>query len=94
MKELAQSFYSWYRSTIRNAKYRWIIIAATLLYLVSPFDIAPDFIPVIGWIDDGVVATLLVTELSQIALEFLKKRQSTAQTEDPMNEPVVVEVME
>jgi uncharacterized membrane protein YkvA (DUF1232 family) len=94
MKELVQSFYSWYRSTLRNAKYRWIIIAATLVYLVSPFDIAPDFIPVIGWIDDGVVATLLVTELSQIALEFLKKRQSTAKTEDPMNEPVVVEVME
>jgi uncharacterized membrane protein YkvA (DUF1232 family) len=94
MKELVQSFYSWYRSTLRNAKYRWIIIAATLLYLVSPFDIAPDFIPVIGWIDDGVVATLLVTELSQIALEFLKKRQSTAKAEDPMNEPVVVEVME
>lgn len=71
---IAQSFYKWYKNTLRHTKYRWLIIFGTLIYLFSPIDIAPDFIPVIGWIDDGIVATLLVTELSQVVLEFLNRR--------------------
>jgi uncharacterized membrane protein YkvA (DUF1232 family) len=67
-----ESIYNWYRDVIRNPKYRWWIIGGTMLYLISPIDIAPDFIPVLGWIDDGVIATLLVAELSQILLERLK----------------------
>jgi len=73
--DIVQGFYSWYRRTLRNAKYRWLIILATLGYLLLPFDIAPDFIPVIGWIDDGVVVTLLVAEVSQILMEQLNKRR-------------------
>ena len=33
-------------------------IAAAILYLVSPFDAIPDFIPVIGYIDDAAVIAL------------------------------------
>jgi uncharacterized membrane protein YkvA (DUF1232 family) len=74
MKNLVESFYTWYRATIRNNKYRWLIVLGTLAYLLSPFDISPDVFPIIGWIDDGILATLLVTELSQIMAEFLNKR--------------------
>lgn len=38
---------------------RIIIILLAVLYIVSPIDLIPDFIPVIGWIDDliaGIVA--------------------------------------
>jgi uncharacterized membrane protein YkvA (DUF1232 family) len=75
MNNIAQSFYQWYSNTLRNTKYRWLIILGTLLYLFSPIDIAPDFIPIIGWIDDGVVATLLVAEVSQMMLEVLNRQQ-------------------
>jgi uncharacterized membrane protein YkvA (DUF1232 family) len=79
-----QSIYNWYRDVIRNPKYRWWIIAGTLLYLLSPIDISPDFLPVIGWIDDGVIATLLVAELSQIFLERLKAgKGDSTQAVDP-----------
>ena len=57
-------FYDWYRNLIRDSKYRWVIIVGTLLYLISPIDLLPDFIPLIGQIDDGIVVTLLVAELS------------------------------
>ena len=67
-----QSIYNWYRNTIRNPKYRWWIILGTLLYLFSPIDIAPDFIPIVGWIDDGVILTLLIAEVSQLLTERLK----------------------
>lgn len=75
MNNIAQSFYQWYSNTLRNTKYRWLIILGTLVYLFSPIDIAPDFIPIIGWIDDGVVATLLVAEVSQMMLEVLNRQQ-------------------
>lgn len=76
MDNFVQSFYSWYKQTMRHPKYRWFLIGGTLLYLISPIDIAPDFIPIIGWIDDAAIATLLAAEVSQVFLEFLNKRSS------------------
>ena len=37
-----------------------IALAAAVLYLVSPLDLIPDFIPVIGYLDDIFVAEILV----------------------------------
>ncbi|HEY9901209.1 MAG TPA: YkvA family protein [Candidatus Sericytochromatia bacterium] len=70
-----QSIYTWYRNTIRNPKYRWWMILGTLLYIVSPFDIAPDFLPVIGQLDDVVILTLLVSEVSQLLIDKAKARK-------------------
>ncbi|MCL2928390.1 MAG: YkvA family protein [Trichodesmium sp. St16_bin4-tuft] len=70
-----QSLYTWYRNTIRNPKYRWWIIAGTLAYVLSPFDISPDFIPIIGQIDDIAIVTLLVAEVSQMVVDFIKLRR-------------------
>ncbi len=36
---------------------RGIIALLAILYILSPLDLLPDFIPVIGWLDDlGVLA--------------------------------------
>ena len=70
-----QSLYTWYRNTIRNPKYRWWIIAGTLAYVLSPFDISPDFIPIIGQVDDIAIVTLLVAEVSQMVVDFIKLRR-------------------
>ncbi|MCW6035326.1 DUF1232 domain-containing protein [Spirulina subsalsa FACHB-351] len=82
MKKLVESFYVWYRKTLRNTKYRWFLIGGTLLYLISPIDISPDFIPIIGWIDDGIIATVLVTELTQLVLENRKRRKEGNMTQE------------
>ena len=73
-----QSIYNWYRNSIRNPKYRIWVILGSVLYLVSPIDISPDFLPIVGWIDDGVIATLLVAEVSQMLLERLKPGKTDA----------------
>ena len=48
MKFSIESLYTWYRNVLRNPKYRWWVILGTLVYLVSPFDILPDFVPLWG----------------------------------------------
>jgi uncharacterized membrane protein YkvA (DUF1232 family) len=76
MKFPLQSLYDWYRNTLRHPKYRWWIIGGTLIYLISPFDIAPDFFPILGEIDDVALVTLLVAEVSQLVLDKVKSKSS------------------
>ena len=33
---------------------------AAVLYVISPVDVIPDFLPILGWLDDGVMALLLL----------------------------------
>ena len=37
-----------------------IALAAAAVYLASPFDIIPDFLPVVGYLDDVLLAAVLV----------------------------------
>lgn len=67
-------FQNWYRKAIQHSKYRWLVVLGTLFYLLSPLDISPDVFPIVGWLDDGAVVALLVTEMSQLMVEQLKSR--------------------
>jgi uncharacterized membrane protein YkvA (DUF1232 family) len=89
------SIYNWYKSLVANPKYRWWVIAGTLVYLISPIDIAPDFIPFIGQIDDAIVVTLLATELAQVLKDWNSKVKSTkTETASDAAAPVEVEAIE
>ncbi|MBG1258623.1 YkvA family protein [Nostoc commune] len=81
MKFSIQSLYTWYRDVLRNPKYRWWVILGTLVYLVSPIDVLPDFIPVVGQIDDVFLLTLLVSEVSGLVIEGWKARKGDVGTE-------------
>lgn len=84
MSSPIQSFYTWYKTTLENPKYRWIMVGATLLYLLSPVDLLPDFIPVLGLVDDAVVASMFIGALSQIVLAGLtNRRQSGLRADNP-----------
>lgn len=67
-----------YRKALRHTKYRWVVILGTVLYLVSPLDISPDVFPVLGWLDDGLVVSLLVSEVGQMMAEQLKHKRSSS----------------
>ncbi len=83
-KTIIESLRTWYRKAIRNSKYRWLVVFGSLLYLVSPLDISPDVFPIVGWLDDGIIATLLVTEVSQLLFEQLNtsKKKRDEEVED------------
>ena len=38
-----------------------------ILYVISPVDLVSDFIPILGWVDDGLIAYFLL----QLAFKFL-----------------------
>jgi uncharacterized membrane protein YkvA (DUF1232 family) len=40
-----------------------VALAAMAIYLASPVDILPDFIPIVGWIDDVMLVALVVDAL-------------------------------
>ena len=67
-----------YSALMKHPRYRWMVMGASLIYLVSPIDFAPDLIPIVGWIDDGVVATLLATGITQVLLD--RRRAMKEQT--------------
>ena len=44
-----------------------LTVVLALLYVISPIDLVSDFIPILGWLDDGLIAYLLL----QAAFKFL-----------------------
>jgi len=42
----------------RVPRSRKLLLVPLLLYLVTPFDLVPDFIPVVGALDDAIVVAL------------------------------------
>jgi uncharacterized membrane protein YkvA (DUF1232 family) len=52
------------------------VVGASLVYLVSPIDIAPDFIPFVGLIDDTLIISLLVSEVASVAKAKLQSQNT------------------
>jgi uncharacterized membrane protein YkvA (DUF1232 family) len=82
MKVFSKIVHGFVRSNIRNPKFRWVFIIASLAYLISPLDISPDVFPVVGLLDDGVLITLIASEVSQFLIDRRKARQAS---QNPMN---------
>ena len=40
-----------------------LIIMGALAYVILPFDVIPDFIPIIGWIDDAFVLSMTINSV-------------------------------
>ncbi|MCG9884528.1 MAG: DUF1232 domain-containing protein [Cyanobacteria bacterium] len=77
MKFSPAAIYDLYRRGLRHPRYRWLIVGATLAYLISPVDLLPEVFPVVGVLDDAALVMLLLTELSQVALDWTRSRRSS-----------------
>lgn len=67
---LRKMFNGGYRASFRT----YVALVAGILYILMPFDVLPDFIPVIGWIDDGTVVYLIVRQLINEVNRYLMQR--------------------
>ena len=54
-------------SLITNA-----VLALGILYVFFPFDFITDFIPFIGWIDDGVVIFMVIKRLQKETQRYIR----------------------
>ena len=52
---------------VRTPKAAKLAVVLAILYVISPIDLVSDFIPILGWLDDGLIAYLLL----QAAFKFL-----------------------
>lgn len=66
LKLLINLFKDWYNGTYREIP--WYSIAAIILgflYLISPVDLIPDMIPVLGQIDDVVIIRWILMHIAK-----------------------------
>ena len=69
---------AWRRGDYPVVPWRAIILAiAALIYFVDPFDLIPDFIPVIGYLDDATVIAFVVESIRRDLDKFLAWERPT-----------------
>ncbi|MEB3281535.1 MAG: YkvA family protein [Lyngbya sp.] len=86
MRISIQALYNLYRTVIRNPKYRGWVILGTLVYLLSPLDISPDLIPILGQVDDVVLLTILFSEVYQMFIDYTRSLTGQTSEENPNTE--------
>lgn len=56
-----------------------LILAITLIYLISPVDLLPDFIPLLGWTDDGAAIYFLIRRFKKEHMRYIAHKAGTRQ---------------
>lgn len=73
---------AWYKGTYKEIpKGSIIMIIASILYFVSPVDLIPDFIPVIGLVDDAAVIAFAIKQLSADLEKFKVWKESNGESD-------------
>ena len=68
-----------------------LIIILTLGYALSPIDLIPDFIPVIGYLDDLIIVpALIILSIKLLPIEILKESRERAEVKNLKLRPTKV----
>ena len=64
---------AWSKGDYQSVPWKTIVLSlATVIYFLNPFDVAPDFIPGIGYLDDAVVLGFVVNSIKKELDKFLR----------------------
>jgi uncharacterized membrane protein YkvA (DUF1232 family) len=64
---------AWSKGEYQSLPWKTIVLSlATVIYFLNPFDIAPDFIPGVGYLDDAVVLGFVVNSIKKELDKFLR----------------------
>lgn len=73
LMSLCRMLKAWSRGQYKSAPWRTIVFSlATVIYFLNPLDLAPDFIPGIGYLDDAVVLGFVVNSVRRELNAFLQ----------------------
>lgn len=64
---------------MRDPKSDWkpkVAVGIAIVYLIWPIDLIPDFVPIIGWLDDIGITTLAVAYLLYASNRYLDDKQA------------------
>jgi uncharacterized membrane protein YkvA (DUF1232 family) len=76
---LVRMMRAWIKGDYQNISTKSIIaVVAALLYFVNPLDLIPDFIPIIGQIDDMLILGYLIKILNKEIEKFMAWEQERA----------------
>lgn len=62
-KSLLNMFKAVRQGKFKMTLFTYIVMILGLVYTFVPTDLLPDFIPVIGWVDDGILLFLVLQQL-------------------------------
>ena len=69
---LTRMLKSWMQGDYKNISTKSIIaVVAALIYFVNPLDLIPDFIPIIGQVDDVLILGYLIKTLNKELERFM-----------------------
>jgi uncharacterized membrane protein YkvA (DUF1232 family) len=69
----------------RISKVPRYLLTAAMVYLLSPLDLIPDFIPIIGKLDDLIIVSILTVIANRFISKDIKKEAREKVNEDISN---------
>jgi uncharacterized membrane protein YkvA (DUF1232 family) len=88
VKTFSRLVVAYLRGEYRDVPWKTIVlIVAALVYFLSPFDLIPDFIPVIGYVDDAAVLVWVAKSIKDDLDRFLAWEKGGSPRHGPAPRP-------
>lgn len=87
MNWISRIVFDGYRRLLLHPRYGVWVLVASLAYLISPIDLSPDLLPLLGQIDDVALVILMATAASQwLSQRFSAQEETATSTAEPDGE--------